>query len=172
MRYFIIIGYLFFCVGVFNAQNLVPNPSFETYSSCPTGISQLALAIGWNTPSDGTADYFNSCGGYIGTRQARTGAGYAGIISEMRNGSNISDYREYLQIQLTSPLIAGTEYEVEFYWSLSSAAQKYIEELGVFFSNTSTSSTNSTTLNFSPQVFISGSPLDETTNWVLFLKSL
>src|ERR1700722_8374887 len=40
------------------AQNLVPNWSFEQYSSCPTGFTQIANAIGWY-PS-----YVDNCCGY------------------------------------------------------------------------------------------------------------
>ena len=41
--------------GMMSAQNLVPNPNFETYEYCPTSISQIALAIPWVTPKIGRA---------------------------------------------------------------------------------------------------------------------
>ena len=39
-------------------QNLVRNPSFENYSSCPIGWAQLANANYW-TPMIHTPDYYN-----------------------------------------------------------------------------------------------------------------
>src|SRR6185503_219273 len=44
-------------------QNLVQNPSFEQYTSCPTGNSGIYLATPWNVPpgSGTTPDYMNSC---------------------------------------------------------------------------------------------------------------
>jgi hypothetical protein len=43
------------------AQNLVPNPSFENYTTCPTAASQLYVAPPWTSPTTGGAEYFNIC---------------------------------------------------------------------------------------------------------------
>ena len=43
-----------------SAQNLVPNPSFEHYDSCPDFYSELSYATGWLAFSP-SPDYFNSC---------------------------------------------------------------------------------------------------------------
>jgi hypothetical protein len=43
-----------------NAQNLVPNPSFEEYSICPDGTSQIDRATHW-MPFRHTPDYHNAC---------------------------------------------------------------------------------------------------------------
>src|SRR5438105_278491 len=56
---------LILCVSFFvktNAQNLVPNYSFETYTSCPTGSSQIYLAVPWKGVTTNSSDYFNVCG--------------------------------------------------------------------------------------------------------------
>ena len=94
------------------AVNLVPNPSFETISSCPTAFGQLANATPWFQPTAGTSDVYNACvtgfptfpvpgvpGSPFGFQAARTGVGMAGFIV-----SNVNDYREYIEAPLTSPL--------------------------------------------------------------------
>src|SRR5258706_15598466 len=43
------------------AVNLVPNPSFESLSSCPTSFSQLPNATPWFLPTTGTSDVYNAC---------------------------------------------------------------------------------------------------------------
>jgi len=188
MRISILISSLFFFISFF-AQNLVPNPSFEINTGCPIGPGEITNVTGWSNPDTATADYFHSCNtgvfplpamsvpsNIMGYQQARTGNGYAGIIcNEVINfpplPAIVDDYREYIQIQLTSPLQAGEEYEVKFHWSLSNASTHYIEELGVYFSNSLTFLQQSTALNLTPQVTVSGTPLNDTTNWVAFSQT-
>jgi len=45
-------------------KNLVPNPGFEDYGRCPVSFSTDPLHFGpnnWNSPSQGTPDYYNKC---------------------------------------------------------------------------------------------------------------
>lgn len=61
----------FILCGICAAQNLVPNPSFESFNACPMGISALEFSPGytnfptvqaWVNPlQSGSADYFNGC---------------------------------------------------------------------------------------------------------------
>jgi hypothetical protein len=123
------------------AVNLVPNPSFETYSSCPTSFGQLTLATPWSLPNTGTSDYFNACAPatfpsvnvpytQLGYRPARTGVGMAGFIPY----SAAPDYREYCEVQLTSPLVASQSYTVSFYLSLADTASIAIDRIGAYLS--------------------------------------
>lgn len=41
------------------AQNLVPNPSFEQISTCPSSLAQLQLATGWISIE--SPDLFSTC---------------------------------------------------------------------------------------------------------------
>jgi hypothetical protein len=54
---------LFFvlCINYLYTQNLVQNPNFETYSTCPTGASEVIKAIPWRDPTGTSSDYFNAC---------------------------------------------------------------------------------------------------------------
>jgi len=106
---------LFLFLGFFTkAQyNLVPNPSFESYSNCPTTNNQLNYATGWINPTtSGTPDYYNSCSSSFGVpsycycssvfQYPRTGNAYSGIWCYDKMVNNA---REYMQIQITNTLI-------------------------------------------------------------------
>ncbi|HHZ63930.1 MAG TPA: hypothetical protein EYN51_00255, partial [Flavobacteriales bacterium] len=180
----------FIAVHHSGGQNLVPNWDFETYSPCPIGPSEITNANPWSTPDTATPDYYNVCytpfppppfppigpsmdvpSNIQGWQQARSGVGYAGIISaENTFGLNL-DYREYLQIQLTSPLITGQEYCVNFYWSLANNSPHYVEEIGIYFSINQVNLLQSTTLPFIPQLEQTGTPLNDTASWVSFQQS-
>src|SRR5580692_4077770 len=82
-----------FCGPALHAQfqyscglNLVPNPGFEDYTSCPNSVSELDLAAPWFQPTAGTSDYFNVCGAssvgvpnnFAGSQPAHGGQAYAG----------------------------------------------------------------------------------------------
>ena len=176
------------CSTILVAQNLVPNPSFETYVTCPISDSEVQQGIitPWTTASTATSDYFNACfipspfpsmdvpSNAQGYQFARTGDGYAGIISAETADTAltiIGDYREYLQVPLTAPLVAGNEYNIEFFWSLSDRSSLYAEEIGIYFSTTPININQSTTLPYTPQLEQSGSPLNDTTNWVPFQQT-
>ena len=73
-----------------DAQNIVPNPSFETYTNCPTGLGTGNLeCTPWVTPTLGTEDYFNACNtgdvgvpaNLFGNQAAHTGDAYVGGYS-------------------------------------------------------------------------------------------
>lgn len=94
------------------AQNLVPNGSFEQYTTCPTNVSQVERAVGWSTISL-SPDYFNRCSAtdtvsvpsnFAGFQDAFDGDAYMGMLTYLE-GSGI--YRECIQHQLASPLIPG-----------------------------------------------------------------
>ncbi len=146
-----ILKYFFLLLSVSGtAQNLVPNPSFEQFDTCPSNISQITRAAGWNAVRP-TPDYFNSCStdtlfngqiivgvpsNFCGYRTAASGTAYSGIIS--KGGS--SEDREIIGTQLLTPLQIGTKYFVSFQVSLAGHANpnQYcgINKLGALFSTT------------------------------------
>jgi gliding motility-associated-like protein len=122
------------------AQNLVPNGNFESYNNCPSALSGIAYspaytnfptALYWVNPLQPTTpDYLNMCAPgssgvkvplpIFGYQNPHSGNGYAGIIAwdgQIVNGNMVFDYREYMQNQLSQPLIAGHNYCVSFYVS-------------------------------------------------------
>ena len=112
------------------SQNLVPNSSFEEFFRCPGSYNYAVdgkLAPGWFSPTTGTPDLFNVCSkgdagvptNWAGSTKALSGVGYGGIYVFLKSRKN---YREYLQNELTQPLVCGGKYYVEF-------SQKYKAEI-------------------------------------------
>lgn len=176
-----------------HAQNLVLNPSFEAFSSCPLGPSEFSNATDWNDPfvnsigdTCSTSDLYNTCNflgafgvgvpaNILGTEPARTGNGYAGIILSEQiaffgctsfGGSN---WREYAMGRLASPLVAGQTYCVTFYVSLADNAKFATDDIGVHFSNTpfsvSCASAGNGPLPVTPQLVWAGGSLNNATGW-------
>ena len=155
------------------AQNLVPNFSFDTYSACPDsyGPSGLTLTPPWVAPTWGTPDYFNVCApdpdfgvpsNYVGYQPALLGDGYMGLIC-WGGGSN---FREYLQAPLIQPLLADTWYQVSFYLNQSNIGCG-TNKFGAYFSVLPPSSNSFFFLNLDPQVEANQGIIKDTVNWVL-----
>ncbi len=131
---------LVFVTAVSTAQNLVPNARFDDYVYCPVGINQSTLEIlkDWSQVGSGTPDYFHSCGtdmgvprNIFGKREAAAGDGYAGLVAFSPSKRN---YREYLQIKLTSPLRTGEWYCIEMKVALADNALYTCDGLGMALS--------------------------------------
>jgi hypothetical protein len=166
------------CATPADAVNLVPNPGFETISSCPTGFGQLTVATPWINLNTGTSDCYNTCvTGYppffvpsvpvspFGYQQPHAGNGYAGIIVF----SGAPDYREYLEAPLTSPLAGGQTYLVKFWVNLGDTCSLAIDRLGAYLSVGQVGPLgNYAALPYTPQVETpTGTFLSDTLNWVL-----
>ena len=140
--FFTLLAMLIFSNSII-AQNLVINPSFENYSSCPLGPSEFENANNWTHPfinvigdTCSTSDLYSTCSPFgalgvgvpdniMGSEAAHTGNSYAGFIAyegftafgcTSLFGSN---WREYVQGELSSPLQAGQTYCVSFWISLA-----------------------------------------------------
>ncbi|MCG8577317.1 MAG: PKD domain-containing protein [Flavobacteriales bacterium] len=91
--------------------SLIPNPSFEDNTCCPTMVSELYCADDWIQASDATSDYLSSCAGFNSLipfgdpalPPPGGGESYAGF-------HNSGTYKEYIGACLTSPMLAGTPY--------------------------------------------------------------
>ncbi len=123
------------------AQNLVPNPSFENHSYCPTDFNQgnLDIVKDWTQASKGTSDYFHACSRIVGvpensfgTQEAKDGEAYLGMITFAPAKKN---YREYMQTKLTKVLEPDQLYCVSFYISLADQSKFVTDGLGAYFSN-------------------------------------
>lgn len=163
---------------VCEGQNLVPNPSFELYDTCPDFYSQIDNAVGWEAYKI-SPDYFNLCSSmYVsvpnngwGYQNAYEGNGYAGFTSF---GTTVF-YRECLGIQLIQPLLIGQKYFVSMKVSraidtagvLNVASNK----LGFHFSTVSYSAvSNSIPINNISQVY-TNSIITDTINWITIAGS-
>ncbi len=106
------------------SQNLVPNPSFEEYDTCPNNLGRLENTKYWKTIMN-TPDYFNSCSiccgasipkNYFGFQQTETSTenGYVGLISRYGNSN---PYKEIIGVNLIKQLTIGEEYFFSFQYS-------------------------------------------------------
>ncbi|QCX00926.1 OmpA family protein [Aggregatimonas sangjinii] len=117
-------------------QNLVRNPSFEDFNSCPKELDNVERDVPyWSRPTGGTTDYFNKCSpnlgvptNFNGSQATEYGGGYAGLYLSAPN-----DYREYIQGELSKPLVRGKKYEISFYISLAEKSQQAIRDIGILF---------------------------------------
>lgn len=157
-----------------SSQNLVPNPSFETYTSCPTAFGQLSKAIPWYGTNN-NSELFSPCVGSTanapntgyGFQPARTGNAYAGQY--FMNGYG-SDYREYIQVGLTNTLVTGNCYFVKFYVNCVNMVINYACNNFAAHISTGGYSTNFTgfpATSFTPQIYLVNNPIvKDTLKWI------
>lgn len=166
MKYIIltILSSLLFILSV-KSQNLVLNPGFDSYITCPAFGQFSNLYINdWNKPTIGSSDYFHyNCAGIQPTVQVpRSGEGYAGIYCYNYG----TEYREYITGTLSSPLVGGQTYKVEYYVSLNDGYIQAIVEMGAYLSQTAPGPfSNALHLNVIPQIENSAGPLQDTMVW-------
>lgn len=148
---------LLLLASVSPAQNLVQNPGFETFTTCPTTSGQLALAPPWYSPNTQTPDYLNACStltpsvpvNFYGNQAAHGGQAYASAIMY---GQLPATVREYCAGQLTTPLVAGRTYQVSYWVSLADRSIYAIAEVGAHFKVGPHAGPPSTPLPYTPQV--------------------
>lgn len=146
------------CLGLqfVQGQNLVINPSFENYHSCPNDL--LDSVIGWFNPSaSGSPDYYNSCSAVIsqfstplngyGFQVPKSGNGYAAIVIEMGNS-----YYEYVETKLLTPLIKGKRYTASYNVSLADSCKYGVGILGAVFSTDTLKEILADRFNVIPQI--------------------
>ena len=151
-----------------SAQNIVPNPSFENYSSCPTAFGEVYKCQGWATFGH-SPDYFSECSpdtivnvpkNNFGFQHAATGIAYCGFINT--SGGPVPP-QEYLGATLLQPLIAGHKYFASFkvsFAGFSCASNK----MGIRFSTINFDSLNPPPLNNNAVVY-TDSIIGDTANW-------
>jgi len=167
------------------SQNLVPNPSFETYTACPQDLNignpdNTKYAPPWQMATDGTPDYFNGCNtgnvgvpnNFFGFQYARTGSAYMGLYVIIQQDINA---REYLTSPLISALISGENYYISMYVNLSRnhfasdrigiyLSSSYPDTMGVYDVNLGCACRNILQI---PQVEnYPGNLITDTLNWV------
>lgn len=161
--------------------NLVPNGSFEIYNDCPkansaiyTSASIFPTIQNWMRPTIGTPDYFNACNltyntagvpsNEAGYQIPNQGNAYVGLINYYNFGTSFDGFREYLQVKLLNPLVAGTEYEFTYF--LSPTGFKSVANISGYFSvNKFEDFTLKTEINVIPQV-TNKMPLTDTSSWI------
>lgn len=120
MRKLTLIFYILFLINFSQAQNLVPNWSFEDTVSCPSGGGQVNLATGWSSYRS-SPDYCHSCSNSFnsvpnnqwGHQYPKSGEAYIGLITA--HTSVVQNSREFVGITLSQPFIPGEKYFIAFH---------------------------------------------------------
>ncbi len=172
---------------VFGQQNLVPNYSFEDYTTCPSGANLYNVRNNcqpdlWYKPDLKLAAYYNACAvdpadySYVPNhlltsglsyQLARTGVAYIGMF--YYNGA---DSRNYFQVKLTDSLKKNKCYYAESYVSLGNSWKRACNNQGMLFTKQAVYvDTNAIPLvkllPANPQVVNHGnSIISDTLNWV------
>jgi outer membrane protein OmpA-like peptidoglycan-associated protein len=125
--------------------NIVPNPGFERFSGAPIGWSYKGSYFGevvkyWFSATTASPDVYGQ-GVHVpmdwaekgfGAQKARNGKSMAGLtLFGCTNGK--PHCREYIEIQLSEPLVIGQAYYVEF-WTTHLSKSLQINNLGAYFS--------------------------------------
>jgi hypothetical protein len=144
------------------AQNLVPNYSFEDTIKCPTTGGFSGNVGSW---SGAAPEYFNKLcteDGILtdvplntfGYQEPHTGNAYAGIYTFIDSTYDPSDagIRDYLEVKLTSSLIVSTRYYVTFYLSLADSFKYACNSIAAYFSDSALVWTGYAKSNLTPQV--------------------
>jgi len=166
-------------------QNLVPNPSFEEYDTCPNDFAQIYFAKYWSSFGY-SPDYYNSCNtsgqfsipnNIFGYQYPAEGNAYAGLIPYIEGIFG----REFMGAQLLSPLIIGQKYDVSFKvsattHSIDPEACIAIDKMGMKFSTISylgwpyVYENNLALINNYAQIY-STTIITDTSNWITIMGS-
>ena len=169
-----------------HAQNMVLNPSFENINvSCGglTGAGYINLVNWYNPdPTDtcSTPDWFSTClptffpthapNSALGNQAPRTGQAYAGFIP---SEGNIDNYREYVEGELSAPMVAGQTYCVKFYLSHADNVLLSSDRIGVYFASSLVQfpvshCVSQVPLPYTPQLQAPTVLMTDNTNWVRY----
>lgn len=150
-RAYSIIFLSFLSIVIFSQTNLVPNPSFETYTACPTSLDQMNRCQDWSSYRE-SPDYFNKCSStglitppscFAGYQQPQSGNAHAGFLTyDITVGG--SNYREIIGAKLISSLNIGTKYYFSFFVNFGGAQgfEFATNKIGLRFSTVSASTVN------------------------------
>ncbi len=99
--------------AIVELDDAMTNPDFENFDCCPSSFSQMDCCTGWQTGTDATTDYMNSCGFIL------QGIIDAGLVPFPSGGGIVggiySDgWKEYLSTCLNTTLQAGYDFTLSF----------------------------------------------------------
>ena len=118
-----------------DAENLVPNGSFESTDKKPKRLGKIESATGWVSPTGVRADLFvktkiaeiGTPANIYGSEDPKEGSNYAGIY-----GFSYGDKmpRSYVMTKFSTPLKKGMTYCVKFNMSLAEASKYASNNIG------------------------------------------
>jgi len=174
MNFFLLILFTFhfaFC----NAQNLVPNCSFEdTAGCCPQGLGNMQYVKGWVScgTSISSPDYFNTYDtaypnvpyNTVGYQWPATGNAYMGIAIYVKG---LPNQKEFIGRNLTASLTIGQKYYISIKTSFTTDQYEMgyaANKLGVLFSTVAYSNANPVPVNNFAHIYTDSINTDSV-NW-------
>lgn len=171
MKYIYLLTYISFLSLQLAAQtapeaeqpNIIPNPGFERYSSPPIGWfykgeHYTAVMKYWSSPTNASPDVFGPkvripehwAKKGFGEQIPRSGHSMSGItVYGCAEGK--PHCREYIQIQLSEPLVLGQDYLAEM-WVSHLPMSLRVNNIGFYFSQNKVAEITDGVLHFTPQV--------------------
>ena len=144
-------------------ENLVPNESFERFSSTPIGWFYKGSHFTdvmkyWSSATGTSPDVFGKnvrvpsqwADKGFGEQTARTGKSMVGITIYGCDGGK-PHCREYLQIQMKEPLVVGQSYQVDF-WVSQLPNSISVNNLGMAFTDELLDEKTAMVLDLEPEV--------------------
>jgi hypothetical protein len=175
--------FLLISMGAYS-QELIQNGDFEALNNEPCGLITTAsefdnAILYWQAANLGTPDiYLTSIDsicwnfqdnstydgpiGIKGSQLPHSGISFLGFNAFTISGLN---QREYVQVEMNSPMIEGNEYIVEFYVSLADFIEFSVNNVGAYLSTDPVYTPNDGPLDFEAQVQFNGF-IDDVENWV------
>jgi len=144
-------------------ENIIPNPSFELYSSPPIGWfykgeHYTSVMKYWSAATNASPDVFGPrvrvpahwADKGFGKQIPRTGNSMSGItVYGCTQGK--PHCREYIEIQMSEPLVVGQNYYAEM-WLNHLPRSLRVDKIGFYFSEEKVLEMTDGLLSFSPQV--------------------
>ncbi len=170
-----------FAANLVSSQNLVPNGSFETYSSLPNSSGDWSFCVGWNNVNlnpgawpYATPDYFHTSGtgggnlpnSAFATVSPQNGNAIIGLYSKHSSALNS---RDYMSAQLTTPLTVGSAYTISF-WMTSGSGNYYygssMSNMGIRLSTAPLTQVTHENIGGTPQAMVTTAPW--LPNWTFY----
>jgi hypothetical protein len=133
-----------FCITNPSDFSLIPNSSFELDNCCQTDVSQAFCLQNWFQAGMGTTDFYNVCGDPIDFIWDPISSSLLPLLDTLNllpfpNGHGIVRtvsfdwYSEYIGVCLTSPLIAGTTYNLNMYLASYAMSNPFVLSTEPFY---------------------------------------
>ncbi len=186
--FFIIL--FFFTVGYHAQQNLIPNPSFEEYTECPsygeTGQGEFMKCKYWwypTSPNVGTPDYINTCNNsdpstpgfvgvpynFLGNQYAFHGDAYVALATSQYNLSQeySSKSSEIIATKLHHKLTPCVEYTFAMRVSLCELSSHACDDIQIHLSRDSLFFNNMNSIQSISPTWVNTAIIGDTLNWQL-----
>ena len=171
------------------SQNLIPNPSFELYSTCPNSDNSFPV-LNWNRVLPVDNSYFsnpyrNVCSAVLGNMVPQSFTGYQNAFdgngyirtsySYYSNTNGLNNKTEHFYVRLLEDLVPGREYKFKIHLNVADNSKVSLPGFGAWFVTDSTQYViNNPVIQYKSNVMVYGTPqvhfstavLDKD-NWVL-----